>query len=55
MNKIKSLIEKNEILTMLTPLFKGMNVYLVGGYLRDCLLNRESCDLDFVTEKGFSG
>ncbi len=54
MNKIKSLIEKNEILTMLTPLFKGMNVYLVGGYLRDCLLNRESCDLDFVTEKGFS-
>ena len=41
---------------MLKPLFDGEKVYLVGGFIRDCLYNPEksSCDLDFVCQKNKS-
>ncbi len=43
-------IQNNFILKTITPFFKEQaeNCYIVGGFLRDCLLNRESCDVDIV-------
>ena len=43
-------IQNNFILKTITPFFKEQaeSCYIVGGFLRDCLLNRESCDVDIV-------
>ena len=49
---LKDLINNNKILNTLKPFFSDEPVYLVGGFIRDCLLNKESCDLDFVTQFG---
>lgn len=53
-NNLNETIENNETITMLKPLFGGARVYLVGGFLRDCLLGRVSCDIDFVVEDACS-
>ena len=29
---------------------KGVNAYVIGGYVRDCFLGRESKDIDIVVE-----
>lgn len=46
-------IEDNFILKTITPFFEKQKAdsYIVGGFLRDCLLNRESCDVDIVVTK----
>ena len=43
-------IQNNFILKTITPFFKEQaeSCYIVGGFLRDCLLNREICDVDIV-------
>ena len=47
-------IKNNFILNTITPFFKQqpLKSYIVGGYLRDCLLGRESSDIDIVVDKG---
>ncbi len=53
-NDLRETLNNNEVLSMLRPLLRGQKVYLVGGFLRDCLLGRRSCDIDFVAESGCS-
>ena len=46
-------LKNNTILKTITPFFEqnNGNAYIVGGFLRDCLLKRPSCDVDIVTDK----
>ena len=46
-------IRDNFILKTITPFLNKQPAcsYIVGGFLRDCLLNRESCDVDIVVNK----
>lgn len=49
-----SKIEQNSIVKTLRQFFQNKNehAYIVGGYLRNCMLNIHSCDIDIVTPKG---
>lgn len=49
MNDLIEKIDNNRILKTVRPFFT--QGYLVGGFLRDLVLNKESCDLDFVVKK----
>lgn len=46
-------LKNNTILKTITPFFEqnNGNAYIVGGFLRDCLLKRPSCDVDIVADK----
>lgn len=57
MTDIKEIVHNNQSVRMLKAFFKEHDeqTYLVGGFLRDCLLSRESCDIDVVVEKGKAG
>ena len=46
-------IRDNFILKTITPFLNKQPAcsYIVGGFLRDCLLNREGCDVDIVVDK----
>ena len=48
------IINKNLIIKTLKTFLEKKNqiVYVVGGFVRDCLLGNESCDIDIVTTKG---
>ena len=52
-NRMIDDIRENFILKIITPFFKNKNInaYIVGGFLRDCLLKRQSCDVDIVVDK----
>ena len=45
-------LNNNTILKTITPFFEqnNGNAYIVGGFLRDCLLKRPSCDVDIVAD-----
>lgn len=45
-------ITENTIITELMPYLANTQTYLVGGFLRDFFLGKESCDIDFVVPKG---
>lgn len=49
---LEQLVKKDRLLAALLPFFasKPERIYLVGGYLRDLLLDRVSLDMDFVVE-----
>jgi tRNA nucleotidyltransferase/poly(A) polymerase len=51
---MKNLINNNYIIKTIKPFIKEQNehAYIVGGFLRDCMLNKESCDVDIVVAKG---
>lgn len=51
MNKI---FKENSTIQLLKNFFeqKKEHAYVVGGYIRDCLLNIESSDIDVVVDKG---
>lgn len=46
-------INKNYIIQTIKPFIKKSNehAYIVGGFVRDCMLGKESCDVDIVVEK----
>lgn len=48
MNKLIEKIKNNRIIMLLEPFFRDRCAYLVGGYLRDIFLKKESCDIDIV-------
>ena len=47
-------IHDNYIVKTISPVIKDLreHVYIVGGFLRDCMLSVDSCDVDIVTENG---
>lgn len=47
-------LKNNPVIKVIKPFFekKDGHVYVVGGFLRDCLLSKKSCDIDLVTDKG---
>lgn len=49
-------IKNNYIVKTIMPFFEkaSYSSYIVGGFLRDCMLNRESCDVDITVEKGIA-
>lgn len=57
MTDIKEIVNSHFVVGMLKEFFQKENehAYLVGGFLRDCLLGRVSCDVDVVVEKGKAG
>ncbi len=48
MNKIIEKIKNDNILKLISPYLKEVDAYLVGGYLRDLFLNKQSFDRDIV-------
>ncbi len=48
MDKIIEKIENDIVLKQITPFLKDVEAYLVGGYIRDLLLGKESFDRDIV-------
>ncbi len=44
-------IKNNPIIKCIEPFLKDTQTYIVGGFLRDLILDRESCDVDLVVEK----
>lgn len=51
---IKQKVANNPVISLIKPFFidKHAQAYIVGGFLRDCLLNKTSCDIDIVIENG---
>lgn len=51
---IEKALNKNYIISVIMPFFKEKDIqaYIVGGFIRDCFLNRKSSDIDIVTDKG---
>lgn len=49
----KSKIQTEEIVNLMREFAvrKGINIYLVGGYIRDKILRKKSMDIDFVMEE----
>ncbi len=58
MNNITSKIKTNPIVKMLKNIFKDEQIWVVGGFVRDCALSAdicarcECCDVDLAVEKG---
>ena len=52
MKNYKSTIENNKILKEIAPYCQKYETYLVGGFLRDLLMGRESSDIDLVVPAG---
>ena len=48
MNNIIKKIEQDDVLSKITPYLKEVDSYLVGGYLRDLFLGKQSLDRDIV-------
>ena len=51
MKNYKSTIENNKILKEIAPYCQKYETYLVGGFLRDLLMGRESSDIDLVVDR----
>ena len=49
MNNFEEYIKNNKILNLIQPHLQNKQTYIVGGYLRDVILGRESSDIDIVT------
>lgn len=49
-------INNNFIIKTITPFIKKENIpaYIVGGFVRDCLLEKDSCDVDIAVKQGYS-
>ncbi len=49
-------INNNFIIKTISPFIKEKNehAYIVGGFVRDCLLDKESCDVDIAVKQGLS-
>lgn len=52
-------LDDNFIITTLKSFIKSDNgllehAYAVGGFVRDCMIAEESCDVDIVVDKGFA-
>ena len=45
---MKNKILNDEIIKLLNPVLKKHSVYIVGGYLRDLLLNKKTQDRDLI-------
>ena len=45
---MKDKILNNEIIKTILPILKKHNVFLVGGFLRDLYLGKNSCDIDLI-------
>ncbi len=45
---INDYINQNKIITTIKPFLKNEQAYLVGGYIRDCLLGKSGMDIDIV-------
>ena len=52
MNNYKEKILNNPILKKIAPFCREVQTYVVGGFLRDLLLGRESSDIDIVVPAG---
>ncbi len=49
MNKFEDSIKNNKILNVIRPYVNNRQIYIVGGYLRDLVLGKNSSDIDIVT------
>lgn len=51
---INQQIENNAIISTIRPFFskKNEHAYIVGGFIRDCLIGIDSCDIDIVVNNG---
>lgn len=51
---IKDELIKNPLISELKAFFhsRDEHAYIVGGFLRDIMLDKKSCDIDIVTDKG---
>ncbi len=45
---IRDYINQNKIINTIKPFLKNEQAYLVGGYIRDCLLGKSGMDIDIV-------
>ncbi len=52
MNKYAEKIKNNPLLQKIVPLCTECETFLVGGFLRDLLMGRESSDIDIVVPQG---
>ena len=52
LNKMINTLSDNYIIKAIVPFFQkeDYKAYIVGGFLRDCLTNKHSCDVDIVVE-----
>lgn len=48
MNKIIEKIKNDNVIQLLLPYLKNIEAYLVGGYIRDLFLNKQSFDRDII-------
>ncbi len=48
MDKFIEIIEKDEVLNLIKPFLKDKEAYIVGGFVRDVLMNKKSPDRDLI-------
>jgi len=51
MNNIINIINNDTVLRQIKPFLAGVDAYLVGGYVRDVFLGKQSCDRDIIIIK----
>lgn len=48
MDKFVEIIENDEVITLIKPFIKDKEAYVVGGFIRDVLMNKKSPDRDLI-------
>ena len=45
---MRNLIENDEVIKLIKPYLKDVEAYIVGGFVRDILMNKKSPDRDLI-------